>query len=111
MSSTLVRSPRNALARATTSGCCQSITSVDVRNSSISLRWRKVLRQLDIGPPRVGQKRDGGRRVRKAPVRAIELLPGGFELLAELLEVLHLEPDVIETATFGSSGSGGRLPE
>jgi hypothetical protein len=44
-------------------------------------------------------------------VRPIELLASGLKLLAELLQVLHLEPDVVQTATSGSSRSGVSLPE
>src|SRR6185503_10615978 len=70
-----------------------------------------VLRQLDISAPRVGEKCDRYRRVRQSPVRPIELLASRLKLLAEFLEVLHFESNVVQTTTFGSRRSGVRLRE
>ena len=60
--------------------------------------------QLDVGAPRIGEERDRRRRVRNLRVRPIELDAGRLELLAERLEVLHLEAEVIERAPLRADG-------
>src|SRR5262245_39702338 len=55
--------------------------------------------QLDVGPPWVAEKCDLHLAVGHLPDRRVDLDPSGFEALHELLEVSHVEADVIQRAT------------
>ena len=57
------------------------------------------LSQFDVRAPRIGDERDRDAERVDFRVRPIELDALRFKLLAELREVLHLEPDVIDDTT------------
>src|SRR5947207_3191245 len=62
---------------------------------SVSAR-REVFRQFDVRSPRVGEKCHLDLRIGNRLWRHIELDAQGFKSLRKLVEILHLESDVVE---------------
>src|SRR6185503_10710873 len=65
----------------------------------MALLARETFREFDPGPGGIDQKGDLQPDAWNVPKRALEGDAVGCEFLAERLEVLHLETDVIERAT------------
>src|ERR1700693_3802148 len=64
------------------------------------LEPRQAFSQLDVGPPRIREKGDGNTERRNLSIRHVKLHTRSLKLLAERLQILDLEPDVIERAPF-----------
>src|SRR5882724_7572174 len=61
---------------------------------------RQVLAEFDVRSPGIGEKSNFDSRVRNLPRRGVELDARCLELFGKLVEVLHLEADVVERAAF-----------
>src|ERR1700681_4739929 len=66
------------------------------------LQFIQAFVQLDIRAPGIGDKRERNPQIRPRSVGHIELDPGSFSLLAKRLQVLDLEPNMVECPAFGS---------
>src|SRR5262245_56698292 len=71
----------------------------------LNVHGARTLVQLDVRTPGIMNERERTARLGILRVRPIELNAGGFEFLAERFEVLHIEADMVEHASFGRDGS------